>query len=72
MGDRRGSFQIDTGVVGVVKGVVMGCARYGQSPNLTKIRRNKRAKSQISQSAVRIAGEKDMSFLEDDALDTGK
>ena len=50
----------------------MECARYGQSPNPTKTRRNKRAKSQIGQSVVRIAGEKDMSFLEDDALDTGK
>ena len=50
----------------------MGCARYGQSPNPTKTRRNKRAKSQISQSAVRRARGKDVSFLENDALDTGK
>ena len=45
-------------VTGLLKGVVVGCARYGQSLNPTKTRRNKRAKSQISQLAIRIVGKK--------------
>ena len=50
----------------------MGCSRYGQSPNPTKIGMNKRAKSQISQLAVKIAREKNTSFLEEGDLDTGE
>ena len=50
----------------------MGYALYGQLPNSSKTTKNKGVKSQISQSAVRIAREKDMSFLEDDTLDTRK
>ena len=66
---RHGSEEAKKGtrIGDIEKGVVMGCARYGQSPNPTKTRWNKRVKSQISQSVVRTAREKDMSFLEDGA-----
>lgn len=50
----------------------MGYIRYSQSFNLTKTGRNKKAKSLITQSAVKIAEEKDMSCLKDDTLDSGK
>lgn len=41
-------------------------------PNSIKIRRNKKAKSQISQLTIRIIREKIMSLLKDDALNTRK
>lgn len=47
------------------------CALWSVT-ELNQTRRNRIAKSQISQSAVRIEGGKDALFLEDDALDTGK
>ncbi len=53
------------------KGVEGGCARYGQSPNQTKSRR-KRAKGELSQSAVKTAGKKAVWLLKDDDLDTGE
>lgn len=52
--------------------VVIRCARYGQSPNSTKNRKEQGSKKSDQSIGGENSRKRDVSFLEDGDLDTGK